>query len=482
MQPDLVVRNLDWLIVWDAASARHAYARGWDLAVTQGAITHLGPACPARGAREMDGRGLMAMPGLVNLHSHASYIAVTKGLYEESAVPEAPDPVAGVLHVFSQLMTLAEPEKPHALNYALAELLLSGCTSMCDLAFAWDGWLDTLAASGIRAWAGIQYSSARYHSPNGHTLAYHWDEAGEGARLRAALGVAHQAARHPSGRLAPMLVPAQVDSCSEALFRDTAAAAAEQGWPVQTHAAQTEFEVREMMQRHGCTSIAWLDRIGVLGPRMTLGHAVFLDQHPWMHLHARDDLPTLARTGTSVAHCPTTQTRRGKTLQSFARYLRAGVNMAIGTDIHPHHMLDELRCATVMAKVADGDTHALFVDSTFHAATVGGARALGRDDIGRLATGCRADLVLVDTGHWTMKPLRDPLRSLVFSGLERPVKHVFVDGAQVVVDGRCLTIDVEAAAAGLDAAQRRMLGDVPKRDPAGRSIDAIIPRSLPMLG
>jgi cytosine/adenosine deaminase-related metal-dependent hydrolase len=155
--------------------------------------------------------------------------------------------------------------------------------------------------------------------------------------------------------------------------------------------------------------------------------------------------------------------------------------MAIGTDIHPHHMLDELRCATVMAKVADGDTHALFVDSTFDAATMGGARALGRDDIGRLATGCRADLVLVDTGHWTMRPLRDPLRSLVFSGLERPVRHVFVDGVQVVADGSCLTIDMERAAAGLEAAQERMLAAVPSRDRAGRSIDAIIPRSLPMM-
>lgn len=479
---DLLIRNLDWLIVWDAVTARHAYARGWDLAVTGGVISHLGPGFTGTAARVIDGRGLMAMPGLVNVHSHASYIAVTKGLYEESAVPNAPDPVAGVLHVFSPLMTLREEEKPHALNYALAELLLSGCTAICDLAFAWDGWLDTLAASGMRAWAAVQYASARYVSPNGHTLAYDWDTAGDAARLSAAIAVAERAAAHPSGRLSPMLVPAQVDSCSEALFRDTAAVAAERGWVMQTHAAQTEFEVREMMQRHGCTSIAWLDRIGFLGPRTTLGHVVFTDQHPWMHLHARDDLPTLARTGTTVAHCPTTQTRRGKTLQSFARYRRAGIAMALGTDIHPHHMLDELRCATVMAKVADGDAHALFVDATFEAATVGGARALNRPDLGRLADGCRADIVLVDTGHWTMKPLRDPLRSLVFSGLERPVRHVFVDGVQVVADGRCLTIDIEAAAAGLDAAQKRMLRDVPSRDSLGRSIDAIIPLSLPMLG
>lgn len=199
-------------------------------------------------------------------------------------------------------------------------------------------------------------------------------------------------------------------------------------------------------------------------------------------LHARDDLPTLARTGATVAHCPTTQTRRGKTLQSFARYRRAGINMAIGTDIHPHNMLDELRCTTVMAKVANGDAHALFVDATFEAATVGGARALNRHDLGHLAAGCRADIVLVDTEHWTMKPLCDPLRRLVFTGLDRPVRHVFVDGIQVVADGACLTIDVEAAAAGLEAAQKRMLGDVPTHDLQGRTIDEIIPRSLPMLG
>lgn len=475
------IRGLDWAVLWDAAHGRHAYARGCDLVFAGNAILHAGPQWPGRAAREIDGAGLMAMPGLINLHSHISYIAVTKGLYEESAVPDAPDPVAGVLHVFGPLMALAEADKPAALSYALAELLLSGCTTVCDLAFPWQGWLDTLAASGIRAYAGVQYASARYTSPNGHTLAYEWDEAGGKRRFAEGLGIAATAAAHPSGRIAPMLVPAQADSCTPELLAESAAAAREHGWPLQTHAAQTRFEVQEILQRHGRTPIAWLGELGFLGPRTILGHAVFTDQHPWIGHHARADLPALAESGATVAHCPTTQTRRGKTLQSFARYRAAGVNMALGTDIFPHNMLDELRCATVMAKVADGDTHALFLDATFHAATVGGATGLGRDDLGRLAPGCRADIVLVDTTHWSMRPMRDPLRSLVFSALDRAVRDVFVDGRQVVAGGRCLTIDIDTAAAALDQAQARMLAGVPGRDRRGRGIDAIIPRCLPML-
>ena len=97
----------------------------------------------------------------------------------------------------------------------------------------------------------------------------------------------------------------------------------------------------------------------------------------------------------------------------------------------------------------------------FEAATIGGARALGRDDIGRLAPGCRADLVLVDVTHPMMRPAHDPVRSLIYAAGDRAIRAVYVDGQKVVENGRVLTMDYPAAAAALHEAQARVKANVP---------------------
>jgi 5-methylthioadenosine/S-adenosylhomocysteine deaminase len=118
----------------------------------------------------------------------------------------------------------------------------------------------------------------------------------------------------------------------------------------------------------------------------------------------------------------------------------------------------------------------------FHAATVGAAEALGRPDLGRLAAGAKADLVLVDLANPWMRPARDPLRSLVFTAADRAVRTVFVHGTKVMEAGRVLTMDHEGALAEVAQGQQRMLRDSPSRDWAGRTAEQISPLSLPLLG
>jgi cytosine/adenosine deaminase-related metal-dependent hydrolase len=116
----------------------------------------------------------------------------------------------------------------------------------------------------------------------------------------------------------------------------------------------------------------------------------------------------------------------------------------------------------------------------FHAATVGGASALLRDDIGRLAPGKKADIVLVDLACPQMQPNRDPLKSLIYHAADRAVREVFVDGRQIVADGRVTTMDQAAASAKLRAAQERMEALAPQRDYRHRSAAEIAPLSLPV--
>ena len=138
-------------------------------------------------------------------------------------------------------------------------------------------------------------------------------------------------------------------------------------------------------------------------------------------------------------------------------------------------MLDEIRLAAYLARTQATDPRAVTTQELFEAATTGGAKALGREDIGRLAPGCRADFVLVDVTHPLMQPRRDPLRSLVYAASERALRAVYVDGTCAVRDGKVLTMDFAGAAERLNEAQKRVVAEAPGRDWAHRPVEQISP-------
>jgi cytosine/adenosine deaminase-related metal-dependent hydrolase len=167
-------------------------------------------------------------------------------------------------------------------------------------------------------------------------------------------------------------------------------------------------------------------------------------------------------------------------MENFGDYLRAGVNMGLGTDTTPHNLVEEMRKAAIFARIAARDVAAVTTADLLHAATVGGARALMREDIGRIAVDKKADLVGVDLTVAQMIPARDPLRSFVYHAADRAVREVFVDGRQVVAEGKVVTLDQAAAGERLVQAQRRMLAAAPSRDYRGRTAEEIVPLSLPL--
>jgi cytosine/adenosine deaminase-related metal-dependent hydrolase len=217
----------------------------------------------------------------------------------------------------------------------------------------------------------------------------------------------------------------------------------------------------------------------VLTDRSIIGHAIFLDDHASTPWHTTQDLALLAETGAAVAHCPTVFARRGITLRDIGRYCRAGVKLAIGTDTFPHNMLDELRLGMYLARTQAGNPRTLNAGQLFTLATAGAADILQRPDIGRIAVGCCADLVLVDVTHPAMRPARDPVRSLLYAAGDRAIQAVYVDGTKVVEDGRVLTMDYAAAAEALEEAQARMIKGVRQRDWARRGVDEVSPPSFP---
>ena len=142
-----------------------------------------------------------------------------------------------------------------------------------------------------------------------------------------------------------------------------------------------------MIRRYGKTPIQWMDDIGALGEHTIIGHGIFLDHNPWLHWSTWNDLGLIADNGVKVAHYPTVFMRQGIVLQTFVGYLKAGINMGIATDTYPHNSLKEIRNAGTVARAVAGTVDDLNTSNIFNAATIGGANALERDNIGRLAVG-----------------------------------------------------------------------------------------------
>ncbi len=477
---DLLIRGADRVVVFDAATDNHAYLHAADVAVRGGRIVYVGRSYGGTAQREISGRGMMVMPGLVNLHSHPWSESMNRGFGEDMVNP--------------CLRCTMYEHKPGwgddregwraTANVAYAELLRSGVTSLTDITTPYDGWIENFAASGLRGFAAPMMRSALWSlDREGEKVSWNWFADDGRESFARGLEAVDAAIAHESGRMSAMIMPAQVDTCSERFLQEALEAARKRGIGLQTHACQVLPEIREMQRRHGLSPVAWLQAIGVLGPDVTLSHAPFLDHHSWLENEENDDPGDLRRLGTAgahIAHCPTVLTRYGVMLEDLRRYRQAGVGISLGTDTAPQNMLEEMRLAAVMARTAARDPAAGSTAAVFEAATLGGARALLRDDIGRIRVGACADLVLVDLTHPSMAPGHDPLRCLVFSAAERPVKDVFVAGRQVVKDGRVLTLDEPAAATTMTAANRRALEAFSKFDRAERPPETASPPVLPL--
>ncbi len=472
-----VIRNAAWVVTWDEADSRHIYRQNADVAFSSKGILHIGDHYQGSFDDEIAGAGVMALPGFVNVHCHSGDEPIAKGLFEDVGTAAL---WGNALYEYSALIDADDDAKAACQVVMLGDLMKSGVTTFLDIASPHSRWLSLARDSGLRAYLAPGFREAQWKMTDSHRLDYEWDHALGRERYAGALAFLDQAREDPSGRIDGVMTPSQIETCSEELLLEAVAEARRRGIRITIHAAQTMAEHEELLRRTGETAPAMLERLGILGADLILGHCIFIDQHSWTRQRSHDDLDRLAHSGTSVAHCPVTFARSGMTLESLGSYRCAGVNVGIGTDSYPFNMLEELREAMICSRIAGRSVHDLNTGTLFEAATTGGARALGRDDIGRLCQGAKADLVLVDMHHPAMQPVHDPLRNLIHCAAERAVRDVYVDGSPVVRSGRISNLDYDGAVRELQDAQTRAVRRAEKSDPQSRSIAELAPYSLPL--
>jgi cytosine/adenosine deaminase-related metal-dependent hydrolase len=465
------------LVAWDEGAARHVYMQDVDVAFSKAGILYVGPDYEDHVDEEIAGASIMVMPGFVNVHCHSGDEPIAKGLFEDVGTMAL---WGNALYEYSALIDSDDDAKAACQTIMLGDLMRSGVTTHLDIASPHAQWLALAAESGLRAYLAPGFREAQWRMAGSHRLDFEWNEARGRERYAEALAFVDQARAHPSGRIDGVIAPSQIETCSEELIMEAVSEARRRGMRITIHAAQTMAEHEELLRRTGETAPAMLERLEVLGPDLILGHCIFLDHHSWTRQRSREDLDRLARSGTSVAHCPVTFARSGMTLESLGAYLRAGVNVGIGTDSYPFNMLEEMREAMICSRIAGRSVFDLDTGSLLSAATTCGARALGRGDIGLLAPGAKADLSLIDLSHPAMQPIHDPLRNLIHCAAERAIRDVYVDGQAVVKDRRVANLDYDGAVRELQDAQRRASRRAERGDPQGRSLSILAPYSLPL--
>lgn len=320
-------------------------------------------------------------------------------------------------------------------RFAFAQLIRNGITTALPIASlfyrAWGETVEEFDAAataaqdlGLRAYLGPAYRTGNQIVESDQRIVPEYDEARGLAELDAAIDFARAMDAHASPLLRGMLAPDRIETCTAELLRRTARASEDFDLPIRLHCCQSTTELELVRQQQGCTPPAWLQQLGFLSPRCLLPHGVHV---------SGNDLQLLSDAGVTIVHCPLVSARHGGMLRSLTAYRSLGLNMAMGTDTWPPDMILNLQLGVMMNRIAEGDMTRCRSEDLFDAATLGGAQALRRPDLGRLSAGAKADITIIDLSHTLQTP--DPIQTLMTGCAGRDVSNVFIDGRHVLQDG-----------------------------------------------
>jgi 5-methylthioadenosine/S-adenosylhomocysteine deaminase len=471
-----------WVVAHNGQS-HEVHERG-SVVIEDDKIVHAGG--PYRGPVDttISARGKLVSPGFINTHVHTAggggdylLLDMAKNDYRTANYMSFAAPLKGT-------MTPPPADAVAALRtFTFLHALRNGTTTIIDvggLRGDWEGYARLVDDLGLRVYASPPFRDRDTYMDAKGRLTYEEDVAVGQARLREAVDFVRKYEGSAQGRLRGMLNAAQIETCSEPLLRAGKDAARELRVPIHTHAGGNLIEFQRIMEEYRKTPVQFLADIGFLDERTLLGHVVFTTAHAWPRYPFGDDLRVLAATGATVGHCPYKYAKMAMTLQSFQRYLEAGVNLAIGTDTYPMDIVAELRWASMLAKITDGNYQAGLPRDVFNAATLGGCKFLGRTDLGRLAPGAKADLLVINLDQLGAPVYADPIKALVEGASGRDVDTVIVDGKVLVQGGRTTRVDEDEVCAKARQATAAYWSHVPNWRWDGASVDRIIPPAFPI--
>lgn len=373
----------------------------------------------------------LIMPGLVNTHTHAA-MALFRGLADDLPLMEWLQD-----YIFPVEATLTADMVRVGALLSCCEMIRSGTTSFCDMYLFAEAVAQAAEQSGMRAWLG----EAVYDFPSPC-----YGEPANGVRLTRDLIARFR--QHPL--IHAISVAHAVYTCSPDLLVQMAELARQEDVLLALHLAENAEEDQSCRERYGSSPVQHLERLGILGPKLLAAHCVTPDAA---------DIRLLARRGVKVAHCPQSNMKLGSGIAPIDSFLQAGICVSLGTDgSASNNTVDMFAEMNVMAKIHKArrcDPLQVTAEESLHAATLGGARALGAEaHIGSLQKGKAADCIVVDMDQPHLTPLYNPVSQLVYAARGSDVLHSMVNGRLLMQDRKVLSLDE----AGIMAEARALAG------------------------
>ncbi|MFH1011945.1 MAG: amidohydrolase family protein [bacterium] len=387
-------------------------------------ITALGDVGPEKDDTRFDCRDCVVLPGFIQTHLHLS-----QTLFRNTAEDL---PLLDWLEQRILPFEAAHTAQSASISaeLAVAELFLSGTTTALTMEAARhvESVLEVAERRGLRAIVGKSLSDRPVRTAD-------FSERAEVA-IADVLRLKEKWHGRDGGRIEICLAPRFALGCSEALLRKSAEIADREGLRIHTHAAESYLETEQVRRETGQGNIEYLNSLGLLGPTTFIAHCIHLKP---------SEIALLAKSGTRVLHCPTANLKLGSGIAPIPEMLDEGISVTLGADgaacNNRLDMLREMSLAVLIQSMRLGAGHLRAVD-VLEMATRKAAQALGKEgEIGTLEAGKCADLVVMDLNWPNTCPSLDVVAALVHAATPQNVRHVFVNGRQVVRNGSLTEID-----------------------------------------
>lgn len=452
-------------------------------------VMFVGRGYEGRVDEERDYGQSLIMPGLIDPDALADI--------DHLVLDSSASPAVAAGHVWSEdyfanrrrdVFTRTERAKVRA--FALAQLALHGITTYMPIASeihsSWAEGLDELVDMaetsrriGLRGYLGPAYRSGVHVTTVAGAREVHFNEAEGLAGLRDAESFLDYTAGLEDPLLTGVLLPCRIETLTVDLMRETARIARERNVIVRLHCLQSPLEDELLRRSAGLGVLELLESTGLCGARLLIPHDVVINGKDPAAAAAGGPLDLLSKHGVSIIHCPLTSFRYQKQLVSFDRFREAGVNLCLGTDSFPPDLVRGMDVGMHLTRLIEERPDAGSLADYFDAATLGGARALGRSDLGGLAPGMQADITVISLANFRDGVIEDPLRTLVLNGTARQVTDTFVAGRPVVVDGGLPGLDLDALRTEGQRLFEQMRAAYSGRDSQSRGTDALFPPVYP---
>jgi 5-methylthioadenosine/S-adenosylhomocysteine deaminase len=485
-----------WIVANDGRG--HTLLRDGVVAFEGKHIIHVGKTFDGLVDRVIDAASKLVCPGFIDTHVHSGHRASHRLITDTGRPLYFGQPFLEISVPKEGSVVSGDPRylKPgdNALNAALelnamftvVELLRNGVTTFVEFGSQESVQLalkKQIERFGTRAYLGPGYDSGRWvGDERGGLKRLHDPEGG----LRG-LNIAVEFIRKYNGavddRIRGLLVPREVETSTIELLEKTLSFADELRVPMATHAAYSILEFHDIVREHQLTPIELLDRVGMLRTTLNIGHGNLIADNSNLNYSGARDLELMGAHKCSISHCPINIARRARTLDNWERYRDAGINISIGSDTYPRDMIMNMRTASLMGKIMGHDYFKASAGEVFEAATLGGARSLGRDDLGRLSEGALADILIIDfSGRNSLRygPVRDPIKSLVECGVGDDIDTVIVNGRVCMENGVVPELDIAGLRSQAQLSGEHVWSTLQDWDPRGRTADEASPWSFPL--